>query len=392
MAAFQNAQGQTQQLEIPVTMYAQAAEAGMSLSQYINTNFPTNTERYGSTFNQVLESEGIFVRADAEIGVRASTMHDILNGRSATSAGGVNVKDAVPTSRILFPAVIMSAVEDRLLARFDMTTSAFEQMIGMDESISGERYEQPVLNFDRPSAARSQGSSQLARPPSMLTITTSDRAFKIPSYALGLEVSDQALRSTTIDFVALSLARQAAVESNERAQNYLLSLLNGDVDEGSASLASLGLMKNASTYDAAATGGAITQRAWMKYLMDNGTKRVITHLITDVDTAMKIETRTGKPSISNDDSQTNRFDTHFNVMNPTWAKNPSLFLTDIASWPANTILGLDRNWAIRRVRNLNADYQAIESYVMRRSTQMRMDFGEHVTRMYDDAFGGLVLA
>ena len=136
----------------------------------------------------------------------------------------------------------------------------------------------------------------------------------------------------------------------------------------------------------------------MKYLMKDGTKRTITNLITTVDTALKIEGRTGKPVVTNDDSKTSRFDTQFNVMNPTWAKNPDLFLVDedagtpTAAWPANTILGLDKAWAIRRVRNLNANYQGIESYVMRRSTQMRMDFGEHVNRMYDEAFGGLVLA
>jgi hypothetical protein len=44
------------------------------------------------------------------------------------------------------------------------------------------------------------------------------------------------------------------------------------------------------------------------------------------------------------------------------------------------------------VRNLTANFNGIEQYVMRRSTMMRFDFGEHVNRMYDEAFGGLVLA
>lgn len=396
MSAYFDTQGRTQQLDIQVTMYREAAEAGMSLSQYINTKFPTNAEVYGgSTFQQLLASEGIFVSANREYGIRPSTLDQIVNG--GINAGSI-IKDQVPTSRILYPAVIMQAIEDKLNASFTMTSDAFEQLIAVDENISGERYEYPVLNFDKPAAARAQGVSQLAQPPSMLTITTSDKAFKIPTYALGLEVSDQALKSTTIDFLALSLARQAAVERNERAQTYLMAILNGDVDNGDGSIASKGFMYNSSTFDAAATGGALTQKAWIKYLMKNGTKRTITHLITDVDTAMKIEGRTGKPVITNDDGTTNRFDTQFNVMNPTWAKNPQLFIVDTevgsatAAWPANTILGLDKNWAIRRVRNLNANYNGIESYVMRRSTQMRFDFGEHVNRLYDEAFGGLVLA
>ena len=389
MAAFRNAAGETQQVELSVGMYREAASRGMSLQQYLNNEFDTDTKRYGTVFGQMLDSEGIYLRPDRELGIRPSTMAEILN--PSIQASSV-VKDQVPTSRILFPAVVMQAVEDKLLASLTMTSNAFDQMIAVDESINGERYEHPVLNFDKPSAARSQGISQLAQPASMLTITVSDKAYKIPTFALGMEISDQALKSTTIDFVALSLARQAAVERNERAQNYVLALLNGDADNGEASLASLGYMVNSTTYDAAATGATpMTQKCWIKYLMANGTKRTLTHLITDVDTAMKIENRTNKPTITQDDGTTNRFDTQFNVMNPTWAKNPALFITDISSWPANTVLGLDKMWAVRRVRNLSADFNGIEAYVMRRSQMMRFDFGEHVNRLYPEAFGGLVL-
>lgn len=400
MPGFYNSQGQVEQLPLHVGMYREAAEAGMSLAQYININHPTdNAEaRGGSTFQQLMASEGIFVTPNREYGIRSSTLDQIVNGNAGNMSAGTIVKDQIPTSRILFPAVIMQAIEDKLLSSLTMTANAFDSLIGYEESISGERYEYPVLNFDKPSAARSMGVSQLAQPPSMLTITTSERAFKIPTFALGLEVSDQALKQTTIDFLALSLARQAAVERNERAGNFIMAILNGDIDNNDGSIASKGYMYNASTFDSAATGGVLTQKAWMKYLMKDGTKRTLTHLITTVDTALKIEGRTGKPTIVQDDGTTNRFDTQFNVMNPTWAKNPQLFLLDesagvpTAAWPANTILGLDKAWAIRRVRNLSANYQGIESYVMRRSTQMRFDFGEHVNRMYDEAFGGLVLA
>ena len=129
----------------------------------------------------------------------------------------------------------------------------------------------------------------------------------------------------------------------------------------------------------------------MKYLMKDGTKRTITNLITTVDTALKIEGRTGKPVVTNDDSKTSRFDTQFNVMNPTWAKNPDLFLTEDPNWAANTVMGLDSRWAVRRVQNLSVAYQAIESFVMRRSTQMRMDFSVSVNRLFTDAFAGLTL-
>lgn len=392
MASFIDAKGDTQQLALDVTMYKIAADNNMSFQQYINTKYPTNTEKYGSTFQQLMASEGIFVKPNRELGIRPSTMAQIMDGTPRIEAG-INVKDAVPASRILFPAVFMQAIEDKLVANLSMTANAFDSLIAYDESITGERYEQPQINFSKPEAGRHQGASQLAAPPSMMLITTSDKAYKIPSFALGLEISDQALKATTLDFVAMSLARQAAVERNERAINYMLALFNGDVDNGDGSLSSKGLVDNSSIFDAAATGGVLTQKAWMKYLFKNGTKRTITHLVTDFDTAMKIENRTGKPVIVGDDPNSTRIDTQFNIMNPAWAKNPDLFLMPEGSaWAANTIMGLDKNWAIRRVRNLSADYQGIESYVLRRSSAMRFDFGEHVNRMYDEAYGCMVLA
>lgn len=389
MAKFIDASGAQHELPITVHMYREAAEAGQSFQQYLNTKFKTNAEQYGTVFQQALASEGIYIKANRDLGIRPSTLAEILNPKIEAAQ---NVKEGVPVSRILFPAVVMQAIEDKLVANLTMNANAFDAMVGYEETISGERYEQPVINMTKPEQARSQGIAQLAQPASMLTLTTSDKAYKIPTFSLGLEVSDQALRASTLDFVAMSLARQAAVERNERAQNYVLALLNGDVDNNDGSLSSLGLAVNASTLDSTSTGGSLTQKAWMKYLMLNGTKRTITHLVTDIDTAMKIEGRTGKPTIMQDDGTTHRFDTQFTVLNPTWARNPALFLTDIASWPANTIMGLDRAWAIRRVRNLSADYNGIESYVLRRSTAMRFDFGEHVNRLYNEAFQTLVLA
>lgn len=389
MASFYDTEGQIHKVDLNVTMYREAEAQGTSLPQFLAMQYETDADRYGSVFGQMLESEGIFVKADRSLGIRPSTMDAVLNG-SGPQAGTI-VKDAIPASRILFPAVILMATEDRLQASLDMTANAFEQLVAHDEGINGDRYEQPIINYDRPSQGRNRGISQLAKPASMMTLTTSDKSYRVPTFSIGLEVADQALKATTLDFVAMSIARQMAVERNERAQGYMLALLNGDIDNADGSLASLGLMDNASVFDSAATGGVITHKAWMKYLMKNGTKRTLTHLVTDIDTAMKIEGRSGKPTVMTDNPNSPRINTEFQLMNPTWAPNPRIFLTDDAAWPANTIMGLDKNWAIRRVRNLSAAYSAIESYVMRRSTQMRVDFSESVNRLYPEAYAGLVL-
>lgn len=389
MSGFRDAQGNPQQLDLAVNMYAQAGEAGQSLPEFLAANYATDAARYGTVFEQMCAAEGIFLRSDAAVGIRASTLAEILDPKPQA---GITTKDGVPASRILYPAVALQAVEDRLIANLDMTPNGFESMIALSESISGDRYEQPKINYTNPSAARSQIISQLAKPAAMLLITVSDKAYTIPTYSLGLEISDQALRSTTLDLVSLSLARQIAVEREERARGYILNLLNGDVDNQESSLASLGYTVTSNSLDSAATGGALTQKSWIKFLSRNGTKRVISHVITDIDGAMAIENRSGRPTVQTDDNKSPRINSLMELVNPVWPAKVKLFLNLDSAWPASTVLGLDSRYAIRRVRNLLADYTAIESFVMRRAQAMRFDHGEKIERLYDEAFDALTIS
>lgn len=384
MPAFRDAQGNVHQIEnFAVGLYNEAGLAGQSLPEFLNAQYETDVERYGTIFQQVCASEGIFLRGNARVGIRASTMDKILKP-ATTHDASVTTKDAIPASRILYPAVALQAVEDRLLANLDMMPNAFEQMIALTESIAGPRYEQPVINFDAPSKARSQGIAQLAKPAAMMTITTSDKAYTIPTYALGLEISDQALASTTLDLVTLSLARQIKIERDERAKGYILNMLNGDVDNAESSLATLGLTSTAVSLDSAATTG-ISQKAWIKYLAKS-TKRTITHVVTDLDGAMAIENRAGRPNVQGDDPKSPRINSLMELVNPLWPTTVKLYLNLDSAWPAATIMGFDKQYAVRRVRNLLADYSAIESFVLRRAQAMRFDHAEKCERLFNDAF------
>ncbi|UCV26794.1 hypothetical protein [Ferribacterium limneticum] len=390
MAAFIDDAGQTQQVTLDVSMYRVAADNNLSFEQYVNRQFPASAN--GNTFDQLLASEGIFVRGDRSIGLRSASMDEVLNGRPRMEAG-VIVKDAVPTSRILFPAAILAAVEDKLVADLEMNPNAFDRLVALDETISNDRWERPILNFSKPEAARSQAISQLSLPTSMLTITASQISRAIPTRSIGMEVSDQALRGTSLDLVTLALARQRATERNERANEYILSLLNGDNDIGMGALSAIAnKVKKANTFDTSiATAGVLTQKAWMAFLINNATRRTITHVITDLAGALAIEQRTGKPIITNDNANSPRVNTEMVVMNPLWPQNVQIFITTDPLWPANTIVGLDARYGIHRVNSVWAAYEAVEQFVLKRSTAMRFDSGEVVERLFDDAFDVLEL-
>lgn len=391
MAAFINDQGETQQLNLDVSMYRVAADNDLSFEQYVNRQYPATA--HGNTFDQLLASEGIFVRGNRNIGLRAATMDEVLNGRPRMEAG-VIVKDAVPASRILFPAAILAAIEDKLVADLSMTPNAFNGLVAVDDVISTDRWERPILNFSKPEAARSQGIAQLALPNSMLTITASQVSRAIPTRSLGMEISDQALRATTLDLVTLALTRQRAVERNERSYEYILSLLNGDADIGMGALSAIsGKVKKAKDFDSTiSTSGTLTQTAWVNFLYNNATRRTINYVITDIAGALAIENRTGKPTVNTDNATSPRINTEMVVVNPMWPTNVKVFImAPDSGWPANTILGLDSRYGVHRVTSSSASYEAIENYVLKRSTAMRFDTGEVVERLFDDAFDVLTL-
>jgi hypothetical protein len=192
--------------------------------------------------------------------------------------------------------------------------------------------------------------------------------------------------------VGLAVARQAAVEGNERANGYILSLLNGDVDLSMQALSSFaGKLQTAASLDAAATSG-LTQRAWLNWLSQRSNKRTITHIVTDLAGAMAIENRIGKPVITGDNPNSPRIDTLMSVLNPKWPANVRIFLTDDVNWPARTIMGVDARYGIHRVSSLTAQYSAIEQFVLKRSTAMRVDKGEMLYRLFDEAFEVLTYA
>ena len=383
-----NAAGENQPIEATVSMYRDAAAANQSLPQYLATQYPTNAAKDGTAFEQLLEQSGVFIKGNKEFGLRPSTLEDVLSPKEASTI----TRDGVPTSRWLFPAVMLQVIEDKLQRNYDINPAGLTALVAVDESIQGERWERPVLNFSKPEGARSAAIAQLAMPNSMLSITSSDKSQKIPSWGIGLEISEQAQKSTTMDLVGMAVARQALIEGNERANSAILSLLNGDIDYGTVALSTIGSkVVKASAYDSSITvAGTLTLKAWMKWLVANSIYRTITHVVTDFDTAMVLDKLlNGSNNSTNGPMPT--IVSKVSVMNTNWPSSVQIFVSNDVNWPANTIMGLDKTAAIHRVTSLTAAYSAIENFTMKRSTMMRIDKGDMVYRLFDEAFEVLTL-
>jgi hypothetical protein len=390
MAAFIDQNGETQQISLSASIYREAALAGHSVETHLNLAYPVAAGQ-PSAFEQLCASEGMFIGRNKAFGIRPATMDAVLNG-SAISAAGV-VRDATPASRILFPAYQLSAIENKLRSNDYGVVGQFDAAAAVTDTIDSERFERPVLDFSKPEAARSKATAQLSEPTSMLSITASDKAFRITGTAIGMEISDQAMRGTSLDLVNLAMTRQAETELVEKVEQMQLAFLNGDKDLDMAALSTVsGAIATAASFDSAiVAAGVLSQKAWVYYLFNNSRKRRIDYVITDLAGALAIENRTGRPNVQGDNATSKRIDTLENVINPMWPDQVKVFISMDPSWPANTILGFDSRYSYHVVNSSVLDYQAAEAYAMRRSTKFRIDTGKIAYRLFDDSWNVLTL-
>src|SRR3990167_5548836 len=126
--------GANQEIDLDVTVYRDAADAQMTVPQYVNQKYQTNAEKDGTAFEQIMASTGLFLHKNDHYGIRPPTMQQVLNG-NVTMNAGVIVRDASPASRIVFPAVFLEAVENKLKDDTVSYVGTFNGMVAIDDSI-----------------------------------------------------------------------------------------------------------------------------------------------------------------------------------------------------------------------------------------------------------------
>lgn len=390
---FKDKTGLQQEVRVGLQHYQEAQRQGLSLRQYINREMPTVADSKYDTFTQLCASAGLNFTGDKSLGLKPTTMADVVFG---TAPGGIGFNTAAQAlevnpvqSRVLFPAAIIELVENKLQYDRGSATAAFNGMIANTITVASSRVEQPVIDYTRangPEYARNQARAQLAEPATMMTIKASEKSLAIPETPLAVMISDQALQGTTVDMVALALQRQAEVESYKRAGEDLLDILQGDADAGSYGTAALAQV-NADVYDSTiAANGVITHAAYVKWLYTDLQKRQIDYIVTDFNGMWALENRSGRPDVEDDDSMT-RIDTPFAVIYPNLIKNVKVFVVPSDfSWPANTLMGLDSRYAMQKFINSNAAYSDVERFVLRRGSAFVVSFGTKTVRIFDDAF------
>lgn len=343
----------------------------------------------GSAFDQFKLSAGL-VRADKPnpMGIRSSTIGAVLNGTGGIFANVQQNQSPFGTSSRAFVKI---AYLDEVIAEMQKDrvtdTVVFNEMVAVNQSVTSEHIEQPVVSYSNkggPESTQAQRVAQGAEPPKMLFFKTSDRIRRLGSWTVGMEWTDQALANTTIDYVARTTAHYLMIEQDERVYRYLSTLFQGDGDLAIGAVPSV----TSASLDSNSTGGVLTHKAYVKFLARNRKYRKITHMVMDIDTYLKFESRTGRPGTNSYDPSLTRVDPQAAMVNNTFGGDVRIFLVDSAAdggpVPANTIWALDASIAITKITNTAAAYNAVEEYALSRKTAMRMDWSEEVFRTLGD--------
>ena len=352
----------------------------------LNSRFPV-AAGMPTASEQLFSQSGFYRSNDPANGIRSARIRDIMDGMDGISAA-VTSPGGVGISRFVMPAAILSGIQNDIYEDKSGVMGQFKKLVALTNSIAGSRYERPVFNYDAARASRAKPIAQLSEPTSIGLLTVGETSGTIPIDTFGLEVSDQAMEYFGFAEVQKCMSIMASEQMAEKADTWLLSMLNGDSDHGMAALP----VVKANTLDSSiVAAGVITQKAFMKWLAVHSKRSPITHVICDIDTAIALQGRTNRPNVQGDNPTSNRIDTVESIMNDMWPMTLPVFLVTDPSWPTNTIVGINQPNAMVMYESTTAAYNAVEQFVTRRATKFRVDAGGVALRFYDRAWKVLSL-
>lgn len=377
--------GKPAELALGLEAYEAAGENKRDLRQEVkfiaaNQGVQWDANR-GDLLDQLYRSSGLL---DSEAGGTAMTLAD-MRGASA----GFRAPDGQDTSlaaRLLYPQQILDTFRENALDKDGSDLiSKWQGLVAITNNLNGERAEQPIINTKGPEESESQRITQLAEPVTMVSITTSQTAYNVPTYSIGLTISEQAMKTTTIDLVRTVMSAQARGQRLRNIEANLKALVLGDKDLGIEALP----VHKVSEFDAdGITGnGQITKKAFIKWLHHARYHANLTRVLTGIDEALLVDDQLAPKHTGTDNS---KIATPFGGINlgiPT----PEFIPFDQDVFGAGILVALDPNYAIQRFVNVSASFEGIQEYVMRRATSFRVDYGEMATRLHDAAWSVLSL-
>lgn len=374
---YAGADGKQKTFSTDVEIYKKAADAGMTLRQYMRTQVHDHDQGKGDVIDQMMTAACM---NDAAMGMGSALTMAEIAGMATSSFRRPGDVDNSLGARLLYPQLILETLNANALRDDGSDILAiWQRLVATTRNVNGQKVDQPIIDTSAPEESRSGRITQLAEPETVVQITTGEKSFRIPTYSIGLMISDEAMAATTIDLVRIIMEAQARGNRIRTVNEQLRALVLGDIDRGISALP----ITKIGTFDPSITeDGVITKRAYLKWLHSVQKTANIATVLTDIDTAIDVDDAL-LPKVTGVDAS--KIPAAWGGVN-LGITQPEIIPFDVDVFGPGIMVGLDPRYAIQRFVNISATYDAIQEYVMRKATAFRVDYGEMATRLYDEAW------
>ena len=383
--------------------YRIASDNNMRASAVVNARHSDADPQFGTAFEQGMKYLGIFPKDDPRYGVSATRIKDILDGTCTAKMSGYQLASggsivspkapiggSTPASRLFFPEIVLGFVESELQADYGDEESAWNSMFAMNSSITSSVWTQPVINTTAPQAQDMRPIGQNQMPTNMISITASQTSKALGEIAIGLQMSEAAMRDATIDLVSIIVKEQTMGQRMRMLWHDLNQVITGNSSAGESALTPVSFK---TAYDSTAAANTITHAGYLGMLWDPSRTYSWNMMFGPLASYMAIEQSTGRPLAF--DPATASYNTGnegsygLNPGNPRLVNfsiaKPSDLIAPDGVVPSNQVVMLDTRYALAKVTNMTANYTATEQQIMRRSTYWIWTMSEFVYRFRDDA-------
>lgn len=372
----------SKEVEANAEWYKTAAEQCITLREFVRRKCADADFSVGDPIDQMMANAALL---DGKLVGRSPTMADLAGMTAADGFRRPDGSDGSLGARLLYPQLILETLNTNVM-RDDGSDiiQIWNSLVATTHNLNGQRADQPYIDTSGPEESRSGRITQMAEPETLVSITTGQKSFYIPTNSIGLVISKEAQAATTIDLVRIVMEAQARGDKIRRIGEQLRSMVFGDEDLGIDPLP----VRKANEYDASITQpNVITKRAYIKWLFEKHKTANLSRVLTNLDTALDLDEGLYPRSTGVDNTKiaTPWGGLKLGITEPT--------LTPFADevFGAGILVALDPRYAIQRFVDISAAYNGIEDFVMRKATGFRVDYGEMSSRLFDEAWSVLSL-
>jgi len=357
-------------------MYKLAAEQKLSFSQLLERINPTQAGQKLDAYERQLQRFGIITKTDVQAGLYATTIDGFLHASKDYNFENQPLQRD-PASTILFPEYINKVARQGLLANTDYD---MDQIIGSTRVIQGTTYKDfwidqtPGQQDQVDTAKYAMGRTTEFGTFPRVKIGWQETAKSLYKRGVQIDMSYEFQREASMDILNKVIERIMMSQRIDLFKKAMDTAYNGTTAVESDSL------------DAAATGGALTYEAWLKWTASFAPYAPDTYYM-HINTAIKV-IMMDKPNIDPvaimASLEQGPVTQNLQVARGVW-KNVTIWPFTDNTLPEDYILTMDKRYALERIVQAGTDLQETEKIITQQFDSVVISISDEISKVFTDS-------